>query len=75
MLLHTSVYAFLILNWYGYNGSLDIMGSLMAGFEQLGYDASGLTVKMAAHGQSLVASDTFGNAFQILYYGLSNAVS
>ena len=75
VMLHTSVYAFLILNWYGYNGSLDIMGSLMAGFEQLGYDASGLTVKMAAHGQSLVASDTFGNAFQILYYGLSNAVS
>ena len=75
VMLHTSVYAFLILNWYGYNGSLDIMGSLMAGFEQLGYDASGLTVKMAANGQSLVASDTFGNAFQILYYGLSNAVS
>ena len=75
VMLHTSVYAFLILNWYGYNGSLDIMGSLMAGFEQMGYDASGLTVKMAANGQSLVASDTFGNAFQILYYGLSNAVS
>ena len=74
-MLHTSVYAFLILNWYGYNGSLDIMGSLMAGFEQLGYNASGLTVKTAANGQSLVASDTFGNAFQILYYGLSNAVS
>ena len=75
VMLHTSVYAFLILNWYGYNGSLDIMGSLMAGFEQMGYNASGLTVKMGANGQSLVASDTFGNAFQILYYGLSNAVS
>ena len=75
VMLHTAVYAFLILNWYGYQGSLDIMGSLMAGFEQMGYDASGLTEKMAANGKSLVASDTFGNAFQILSYGLDNAVS
>ena len=75
VMLHTAVYAFLILNWYGYNGSLDIMGSLMADFEQMGYDASGLTVKMAATGNSLVASDTFTNAFEILDHGLEVGVS
>ena len=37
VMLHTSVYAFLIVNWYGYNGSLDIMGRLMADFEQMGF--------------------------------------
>ena len=42
VLLETGAYLFLITNWYGNNGGLNIMGTLMSGFEQLGYTAGGV---------------------------------
>lgn len=43
VLLETGAYLFLITNWYGNNGGMNIMGTLMSGFEQLGYTAGGVS--------------------------------
>ena len=73
--LHTGVYLFLILNWYG-SGGLNIMGSLCQGFEQLGIEASGINLSVASDGANGVqAADIFGSAYKIVLYGLKEGTS
>lgn len=55
--LETGAYFFLITNWYGDKYGINIMGSLCAGFEQLGYHAGGFT--------DAAPNDILGNSWKI----------
>ena len=73
-MLETGVYLALITQWYGSHG-MNLMGSLISGFEQLGITASGInTFSPASNGAvtDLGSGDIFKNAYQIINYGWGN---
>lgn len=71
VVLETGAYLWLILNWYGDNG-IDMMGSLMSGFESLGYQAAGQSTSGV---DGLQANDILGNAATIMSLAFTNAFS
>lgn len=76
LILETGVYFFLITNWYGDTG-LNIMGTLCAGFEELGQKAGGSGAFVITNNdvsRGMVSNDILGNSATIFLKSVENGV-
>lgn len=76
LILETGVYFFLITNWYGDTG-LNIMGTLCAGFEELGQKAGGSGAFIVTNNdvsRGMVSNDILGNSATIFLKSVENGV-